>query len=297
MSDEFETDVEETDAPEQEEHAEAPEPTPEEPAPVKDWTDEEEEEARAFNWKAPEEWAGEKPPGYIDNPKDYMARIQRSSPFRVMNERLEKQAAEAAEINRKLAHATKAMMERQRSDYEARLEQVRSNRDRAAEEGDLDAYRRNADAEQELLKQQPVQATPEPVQDTRATAARAEVDAYGQTTEGQWLQNPILRQTGAQLIGANPAIMAKPPLEQIKYAEAEVRKMYPAYFPQPETPKPASARTTVDSGGLASTRAGGGAFAKLPSDAKEAFRGFVADGLFEDTNKEREEYARDYNNG
>jgi hypothetical protein len=50
------------------------------------------EEARLFGWKAPEEWVGDKPAGYIDDPKRYLDRIKDSRIFKTLNEQLRREA-------------------------------------------------------------------------------------------------------------------------------------------------------------------------------------------------------------
>jgi hypothetical protein len=50
----------------------------------------------------------------------------------------------------------------------------------------------------------------------------------------------------------------------------------------------------VDGGGLGGG-AKGGAFAALPAEAKGAFKRFVSQGIFQDTEADRVRYANDYN--
>jgi hypothetical protein len=123
-----------------------------------------------------------------------------------------------------------------------------------------------------------------------------EVEEY--TKANEWVNNPILREHGAKLIDAF-GMATRPHREQLDFAERELRKLYPAAF-QPAAPvaaaqaqaKPVVQR--VDGGGL-----GGGAkvsaFTALPSEAKSAFKRFVDQGIFQDTDADRKRYADDYN--
>ena len=242
------------------------------------WSSEDEDEARLFGWKSPDEWQGEMPKGYIDNPEDFLGRVKRSRIFSTMSERLESTTKGLEQVN-------EMALRRQREKHEAEVERVRQERDRAAEEGDMDAYKIANTREQELLSQ----AAP-----TTQPQTPAEVEAYRNSEAGAWLKNPILGQTAAQLVQSNPVILAAAPADQIAYAEAEIRKMYPAYFPEPKTKEKTPPRQVVDAGGLGGA-GGRSAFEKLPPDAKQAFKRFAGQGIFEDTAAGRKEYADEYN--
>lgn len=288
MSDEHEPTVEET-AEEQivteeetQEEPDAPEPPP------KAWSDDDEQEARLFGWKSSDEWQGEKPPGYIDNPQEFLDRVQRSRIFKTMQDKLQSTEQQAADLARKQEEMNRRALERQRSLYEARMAEIAAGQRKAVEEADTAAYDRYEKQKAELQK---VQAEPQQPQ-----SPHPEVAAYAQSETGRWLQNPILQDTARKLIDANPEILRKGPKDQIEYAEAEIRKMYPAYFPQQPSPDPKPRQTPVDPGGIApSGMQGRTAFDKLPGDAKAQFKRFVEEGLFKDTKADREEFANDFN--
>lgn len=255
-----------------------------------EWTDEDVEEARLFNWKAPDEWQGDKPPGYIDNPKDYLDRVKRSRIFKVMEDRAQQAETSARETMDRLEHMNQKALERQRTQHEAEIKALRSQRDRAAEDGDMDEYRRLAEREQSMLDAPP---TADSLPAEKTPTVDPEAKAYRESEAGQWLNNPVLFNTARQLIDANPAVLAQPAKAQIAYAEAEIRKLYPAYFPAEKKPAP---RQVVDQGGLAGTGARtADPFAKLPAEAKAQFERFVKDGTFKNTKEDREEYANEYN--
>lgn len=265
----------------QEEPAEPTEPT------TPEWSAEDEEEARLFGWKSPDEWQGDKPAGYIGKPDEFLDRVQRSRIFKAMQDKLQTTEQQAAELARKQEAMNQRAIERQREQHAAELQRITTAQRRAVEEADPEAY------DQLEAQRQKLQAPPEAIkQDTPPT--NPDVEAYRASETGAWLNNPVLAKTAAELVGQNPAILVRSAKEQIAYAEAEIRKMYPAYFPKPE-PKPAP-RTAVDGGGLAT--GGGskpvGAFTKLPSEAKANFARFVKEGLYSDTKEDREEYANEY---
>lgn len=253
-----------------------------------DWTEDDAAEARAFGWKAPEEWAGEKPAGYIDDPRRYMDRAQSFKPFKVLREQAENDKRAFEERIKRMEAVTAKTVEAQRAAYERDMEAIRRQQLEAVDTADRERY----DA---LEKQKTTLARPPelPAVPPEPSPVAREVDEYGK--ENTWVNNPILRDAGARLIDAN-GWANRPPREQLQLAEAEVRKLYPGAFPA-ATPTPAVARTTiqrVDGGGLGGG-AKGGAFTALPGEAKTAFKRFVEQGIFTDTEADRKRYADDYN--
>lgn len=269
-----------------------PEPTePIEPAPpidpvepenlpaVPEWTADEEAEAKMFGWKAPDEWAGEKPPGYIDNPKRYMERAEASGPFRKMRER------EAALQHRleKIENVSQRALERQRMQFERQLSDINAQKRAAVELGDTEAYDKLEKQASDIVSLAREPAAPPPQAEPSPVVAE-----YVQKNE--WAKNPLIWDTAIKLVDSNPAMQMATPEQQLAYAEGEVRKMYPAYFEKPIDMIPAPARVTA--GGLGAPAKSG--FAKLPQEAQAAFSRFVAEGLFEDNEKGRKEFLDDY---
>lgn len=250
------------------------------------------EEAKLFGWKSPDEWQGEKPEGYIDNPEEYLGRVKRSRIFSAMQSKLDQQATTNQDMVRRLEAMSEAGLKRQRAQFDAQIERITQSQRAAVAEADTDEFDRLEKERQAAIKDFSEQSTP------AAPQANPDVEAYKNSDEGAWLKNPILLDTAARLIDANPAILAQPAKAQLEYAEGEVRKMYPAYFPKKDEPKSQpKTRQVVDAGGLA----GGAmpkptAFAKLPAEAKSQFEKFVKDGIFSDSKEDREEYANEYNN-
>lgn len=257
-------------------------PQPDQPqAPA--WSDEDAEEARAFGWKSPDEWVGEIPAGYIDDPKRFLERASNFTPFRKIKERLEAREAEIARKDAEFderARKLEAVYERSRQLDRERLMAERADAVEMADRARFDA------AERQL------QALDAPVEPPKPPAPAADPYVQEYEAKNEWVKNPILREAGARLIDA-AGLNGRPAAEQIAFAEAEVRKMYPAYFPKPEAPRPAAQR--VDGGGLAGGAGRASAFSTLPSEARQAFSKFVKEGLFEDNEKDRKRYADDYN--
>lgn len=245
---------------------------------AREWSDDDADEARAFGWKSPDEWKGEKPKGYIDDPRRYLERISGSTPFKKMQ-------ADFEERTRKLEAVTQRVLADQQARHQAELERIRAEKLKAVDLADVDAYRKLDEQEKALSQpEQPRQPDADPfIQDYVA--------------RNPWVQNPMLQKVGAALVDANPAIAASDAKTQFEYAERQLRVLHPEFFPAaPAAPKPAP-RRNVDAGGLAVPNAGGDPMAKLPSEAKAAFKKFVAQGIFKDTAADRKRYADDYNAG
>jgi hypothetical protein len=177
--------VSEADAPERETDT-SPEPAA---PPPKAWSDEDEDEARLFGWKSPDEWQGEKPPGYIDRPQDFLDRVKRSRVFQTMEEKM-------AEQERKLAAMSDMALKRQRAEYEGRLAQIGAAQRRAVEEADTEAYDRLEQQRQSLLEKPPETPPETPKPNDEAARALQEYEA-----RNDWVKDPVFRSEAAQIVG------------------------------------------------------------------------------------------------
>lgn len=268
-----------------EEEIEAVEVETTQEAPKKEWSDDDEVEARAFGWKPPEEWQGRKPEGFIDDPRAYMDRAMTFKPFRTLKERFDSLERTADERIRKVETAS---LEFARKQFDAQLDAIRTQKAAAVEYADVARYKALDQQEAELAKQMPQAAPQRPAQ----PGPDPWVEDYRKTQDGAWINNAELRNVGARLINGNPDMLRASPQEQVQWAEREIRNLYPQYF-SATTPRPAP-RQVVDGGGLASSRAGDD-FGKLPKDAREVFNRYVKEGVVKDTKEARQEWANEYN--
>lgn len=256
--------------------------------PQKEWSDDDEAEAKAFGWKSPDEWEGDVPPGYIDDPRRFMERAENFTPFRKMRERLEAKEREADERFRKLEAMNEKALERQRAQFESQMQDISRQQRAAVESGDTEAYDR-LEAQKGML--QPPEAPEAKAQPNQPDPQQqAMVEQY--RMHNSWAQDPVIWEAAVRGTTTVPesASMSMPELLQL--AEQKAREYYPHKFEQPK-PKPRA--PAVDSGGLAGAKKSG--FGKLPGDAKQAFQRFYAQGVYGDMKKEeaQEEYAREYN--
>ena len=268
-------------------------PPQQEQAPVPPaWAPEDEEEAKLFGWKPPTEWQGEKTPGYIDNPQDYLARVRKSRTFAAMQERLDAQAKQAEEQSRKLAALNDAALKRQRDEYEARLASISAAQRKAVETADADAYDHLERQRAEMMRRPP-EAAPE----QSAPAPRVDPDVESYRKANEWTQNPLIWQEATMAVDF--ALRSGVPLastkDQIDFAERAIRQKYPHMFQaKAEAPRP-TRPAAVDGGGIASGRSAS-PFNSLPPEAKATFARFVRDGIFKDDEAGRAQYYEDYSN-
>lgn len=252
-------------------------------------------EARALGWKSADDWKGEKPPGFVDDPTAYLERLGNTKPFRVMQDRLKKGEADLAareERLRKIEVASERALGMQRQQYEDRITQIGTAQRNAVASGDVKAYddlARQREAVSKQMAPAPEQAGPDPY-----------IAQYTASDDGAWLNDASLKAQGAAMINANPAIMERPAQEQIAYARAELGKYYPHMFPDAAAPAPrqAARQSPVDGGGMALGGSGNdGGYAQLPSDVKSQFSRFVEQGLFKNDSAGKKEFVKMYEEG
>lgn len=253
------------------------------------WSDDDVEDAKHLGWKSPDDWVGDKPAGYIDDPRRYLERFERIPAVRALKEQTAKIQKDADDRARKLDALYQQQADSQRHAYESRLAEITRGQRQAASLADTDAYDR---LEQEKSRLAPPRQEQQPEQ----PQADPYVSEYRASEGGKWLDDAYLLNQGKQIIDANPDIMKRPAQEQVAYAESKLRMLYPQMFASGKpAPKPQRAQR-VDGGGLAAQLGGGTGFEKLPPDAKTQFKRFVKEGLFSDDEQGRKAYTNDYNN-
>lgn len=273
--------------------------TPDEPqtAPAPEWTPEQEKEARElYGWKSPDEWKGDVPPGYIDDPRAFMERADNFGPYRKLKERLETIEAQSSEKIRKLERLSEQAIKRQQKQFQEQYERdiraITSRQRQAVEAGDteefdrLENFKRNVKPPEDFAIEQ---ENPERKIDPYLVE-------YRQSKEGAWINDPVLWKVARDAVDA--AFQMGVPLptvqDQVKYAREKAEALYPHMFKKPETEQKQH-KQRVDGGGLASG-AKSGAWESLPADAKSQFKQFVAQKIFKDTPEDRKMYAEEYNN-
>jgi hypothetical protein len=241
------------------------------------WTPDVETEARALGWKAPDEWKGDIPSGYIDDPTRYLERAENFTPFRKERERNE-------ERFRKLEAVTTKVIERTRAEHQAELARIKTDKIAAVEVGDVDAFKALEKREDTLRSQAPADA---PKADAVPDEHRSAIEMWS-VGKAWFKSDPIKTQAAAVLYGQAQQSGLTDPKAILAHVDREMAARFADMAPRAAV-ESVEAGLTFGSGSQASP------FEKLPKDAKDAFRRFVEKGVFKDTKEDRAVYAEDYN--
>ncbi len=278
MADEVEEDLTE----------ETPAATPDPEPPKPEWTEAEAEEAKAFGWKAPEEWTGEKPAGYIDDPRRYLDRAENFRPFKVLKDRLTAKEAEFDERIRKLDGMSAQAMAALQAQHDAEKTRLTAQQRAAVEVGDVAQY---DDLSKQIAAMKPVDVPkPEPKPADGPDPYVAEYAA-----KNEWVKDPVLYDFARNAIdvAARSGVRWNTVAEQVAYAEAKAKEYFPHKFAAPVT-QPVPLPSRVDGGGLGAWRSD--PLARLKPEAQAQFRRDVKAGLYKDDAAGRASWAEEYNN-
>ena len=254
------------------------------PAP-KEWSDEDEAEAKFFGWKSREDWKGQPPQDFKDDPREYLDRVKSSRTFRAMEERAQQIAQEhAARVEKVMRAKAERDLKAQKEAHDREIARFEAAKRKAVEEGDVDRYDQLDRMQKEIKPPEPpiMEDEPQPREDPVAPLA----------SKHPWVSDPYLRTRGAEIVQAaleRGLVPGGNPEAQVAFAEQELRKYYPHAFAEPEREKP---KPRVEGGSLASRQAS--AFDKLPREARETFARQVKQGIFSDTKEDREFFAAEY---
>jgi hypothetical protein len=240
------------------------------------WSPDVETEARALGWKAPDEWKGEVPATYIDDPARYLERAENFTPFRKLKEA-------NSEALRKIEAVTARQMERERASHAEELAKIKAEKVAAVEVGDIDAYKALEKREDKLRE-----AAPDvPRQSAVPDEHRVAIESW--SVNKPWFKSdPVMTQAAAMLYGQAQADGLTDPKAILAKVDAEMAKRFTG-LAKAAPVEAVEGGLTFGSGSVASP------FEKLPKDAKDAFRRFVEKGVFKDTKEDRATYAEDYN--
>lgn len=265
------------------EEIEAPEENTPEPPKV-EADPEAESEARRYGWKPKEEFTLA-PDGWVDASRFLELPSTQVKVMRDLNKRLEKELREYGDRMSRVQSVSEVAInrvrEQERAAYEAKLAEIEAQKRAAVEVGDTHQYDRLA--EQQRRMQPPAVEAPAP-------QIVPEVKEYLDTAK--WVKDPQAFNFARDLIDQTPAVQRLPPLEQVKWAERQLREVgqFSQHFAAPAEPvRPAASK--VDGGGMGMLgRKAGKTAADLPPDVRKIAESFVKEGIF----KTVDEYAGDY---
>jgi len=252
---------------------------PDAPAQAPAWNPELETEARALGWKSPDEWQGDIPAGYIDNPERYLQRAESFTPFKKLKERLD----EVARMSEKTQEALSKTFQRE---LQTRMTQLQAEKVKAVEVGDVAEFQRLEKQQAELNKQ--AAEVPQAPSNAVPPDHRAAIDQW--RVGKDWFQkDKAMTVDAVQFYGEAEASGYSDPKAILAYVDQKMAAKYATLAPKQ------AASATVEAGLTFGGNAAASGFEKLPKDAKDAFQRFVKQGLFQDTKEGRAAYAEDYN--
>lgn len=243
-----------------------------------------ESEARRYGWKPKDEFTLA-PDGWVDASRYLELPSTQVKVIRDLNKRLERELRERddrlSRVQSVSETAISRVREQERAAYEAKLTEIEAQKRAAVEVGDTQQYDRLADQQRQM--QPPVVEAP------KEAAIVPEVREYLDTAK--WVKDPHAFSFARELIDQTPAVQRLAPLEQVKWAERQLRDVgqFSHHFATVEAPRPAVSK--VDAGGMGMLgRKAGKTAADLPSDVRRIADGFVNEGIY----KTADEYAVDY---
>lgn len=252
----------------------------------KPWDDETEQFARMIGWKAPDEWQGEKPAGYMDNPTDYVERAKSILPFRKLEEQFTGLQKTLDQRISGIESAYQKAVERERQRASQTIKALQERQMKAFDEGDKEAFEQARKAEDNIRASLQEPEQPQPQQAEIPPEVRDALDNW--RVDNDWFGQDQERTQAATAAWSEAEKMGiRNPQAILRFVDKKIGEQFPAQKPQQRQ------QAAFEDGALA---LGGGAepFSKLPKEAKDAFKRMVKSGLFEDTKEGRAQYVKDY---
>ena len=238
------------------------------------------EQARALGWKSPDEWVGERPKGYIEDPERYVEWATKSPAVKALQSKLDR----LEEIARRSEAAIQKQVERERAEHQRQLRAIREAKRSALEAGDVEAARQLDDREEMMRAASQPQEGPQ-----ISTVDKAEFETWV-ARNSDWFgadRDKEKSELAVQLFGEANERGLTTVKAQLAYVDHQLQlRAKPTAAPPPAQSKFESG---LGLGGRVSS------FSKLPNEAKDAFTRFVKQGLFTDDEAGRKAYAEDYN--
>jgi hypothetical protein len=253
-----------------------------------------EAEAESMGWIPKERFKGDE--SRWTDAKTFVERGESFIPFikadnAKLKAELQKSEAELAKRLQRMEAAQARREEALTKQYERRLADVKAAQAKAVRDGDEDEFRR-LDAERDELQQEAIKPQTEDIK-----AVQAEW-----TAQNAWYNTDFdMAQTADQysqfVARQSPGLSMADNLAKV---DAHMREKFPDKFGI-ETPKPApKPKQAVDGGSsfqASPFKKTANGFSALPAEAKAMFQRDVDDNLFENTDKDKEQWAKAYFNG
>ncbi len=250
------------------------------------WAPEVESLARDWGWKAPDEWKGDLPEGYIDNPERFVQRFEKLPPVQKLQKEVEDVRKASTESLRRIEEVTARTVQRERERHAAELAKIKADKVAAVEVGDVQAFKA-LDAQEDKLRKE-MQPVDEPKPSAVPDVHRVAIENWA--VERPWFKKDAVKtQAAATFYGEAQADGLTDPAAILKFVDRRMGETFADMAPK--QPRDAA----VEGGLTLSTGVKAGTFDTLPRDAKDAFQRFVQRGVVEDTKEARATWAEDYN--
>ncbi len=250
------------------------------------WSPEAEQEARALGWKAPDEWKGEIPSGYIDDPTRYLERAESFAPFRKIKEKLGEVEKTSQDALRRIENATAKQIERERERHQQELSRIKAEKVAAVEVGDVQAFKALEAKEDAIRKEM----QPEQPEALRQPAPELIAGIERWAADKPWFkQDMIMTRAAADFYAEAERSGMSDQQAILKFVDRRLGETFAALAPK--APRDSAVESGLTLGGNAKPNS----FDALPRDAKDAFQRFVERGVIEDSKQARTQWAEDYN--
>lgn len=251
------------------------------------WSPEDEDEARQLGWKSPEEWTGEFPPGYIDDPKKFRDRAMTFGPVRKLLDELQRQKRDGDVAIQRVRAMADAAVRRTQDEARAEIQRITAEQRRVAEAGDMETY--------DALERRKIDVARGATEATRAqepNSEREEIERWA--VDKEWFQTDKIKQAAA-VAAFNMAESQgyTTPTAKLRYVDRVIAERFPDRVPERA---PVRTQPAVEGGMPSTAQARQSAFSKLPRAAQAEFTRQVGLGWWPDDDASRKQYANLYNN-
>ena len=270
-----------------------------------DWSDSDEDLARKFGWKPRTEWKGDVPPTFVDDPREFVASKTRAlDEFSSLKEQL-------AATRRELMRLEQQQGEAFKSQTESRLASLEAEREKAFDLGDKKKFRELDDQIKNIYAEQAKRPAQEPQIDPVTQQATQSSVYQDWVSQNPWYlgnsfedaaKRAYADKVGPELLqqrGLSPQdVLGNAQIER-EFYQAVAAEVNRAYGGQQNPMQQRSVPNVPQQQGRQSAtppRRGKTeqSFAKLPEDAKQAFAYYVKRGVYQDSDKDRADYTREF---
>lgn len=232
------------------------------------------EQAKLLGWKPSSEWQGDKPAGFIDDPKRWVDRAFDNPAVKSLKEQMGR-----------IEGALTKQNERMRTSYEAHLKEINSKKAEAEKDGDFDTYVALDRQEDQIRQSMPETEAPKGSQ--ISPVDKQTLDRWA--AKNEWLGKDTVKSAAAQALYSDAERRGMTDVTAIlDYVDRGMKSQFVDLQEHRMT------QPKVGDGLV--TGSPPSAFSKLPAEARQAFDKFYSQGAYGDIEKKdaQAQYAEDY---